>query len=164
MSKKQTKKELVVYEGLILLCIGLLVIFGIQRVSMDPYLAMYLSFGGILFMALGLINLTTMLRWPDAAATLHRQRMKHADSGIVWVWAVALCGMVLYALAYYSLVWPTLQLIGIVEGMASFDANATITLTLVRAVLNWHPIIFIFGTLLWAFVNSVRREDVTYPI
>jgi hypothetical protein len=68
-----------------------------------------------------------------------------------------------YAISFYVLVYPTLQLIGIVEGLTSWDPNAAFTLNLVKTVLNWHPILFIIGMLIWAFVNSQRREDVTYP-
>lgn len=102
-------------------------------------------------------------RWKDELKALHKRRAKHANSGIVWVWAVCLAGIVVYAIAFYTLLFPTLQLIGIVESMTAWDADAAFTLNLCKTVLNWHPILFIIGMLLWAFVNSVRREDVTYP-
>lgn len=41
--------------------------------------------------------------------------MKNANAGIVWVWAVVLAGVCAYAIAFYVLVYPTLELIGIVE-------------------------------------------------
>lgn len=89
--------------------------------------------------------------------------MQAANKGIVWVWVVALAGICVYAISFYVLLYPALEIIGVAEGMVSWDADSTFTLNLVKTVLNWHPILFIVGLIIWAFVNSQRREDVTYP-
>jgi len=33
---------------------------------------------------------------------------------------------------------------------------------LVKTVIAWHPLIFIFGMIIWALVNSHKREYVSY--
>lgn len=153
------------FQDIILLCIGLTLMFSSQLIpGIEPTFAWFIFLGGFSFTFFGIAEIALTLHWVERFRKLHERRMRHANSGVVWVWAVCLAGIVVYAIAFYSLVYPTLQLIGVVEDMTSWDPNAAVTLNLVKVVLNWHPIFFILGLILWAFVNSVRREDVTYPI
>ena len=131
---------------------------------MNAILAVVLFTTGISLVMFGLAQIGLGMYWTEVARKQLERRMKYGNSGVIWIWAVCLAGIVMYAICYYALVYPTLELIGIVEGMYSFDAQATVTLNLTRAVLNWHPIFFILGMLLWGFVNSGRRETQTYPV
>jgi archaellum biogenesis protein FlaJ (TadC family) len=163
-SKNRYEKLETLYKGLMLIVVGVAMIFLLPNMFTDIYVSLFLFLGGVAFIGFGLAECGLTLHWQEKLLKWHRQRMKHADEGVVWVWAVCLAGIVMYAIAYYALVMPTLQMIGIVESMTTFDASAGVTLGFVKVVLNWHPILFIVGLLLWAYVNSVRREDVTYPI
>jgi hypothetical protein len=152
------------WKGLILTIVGVMMMFMVIQMPIDIYAGGFLFFGGLAFAGFGISDIALTLHIQDKLLELHRRRMKHANEGVVWVWAVCLAGIVMYAIAYYALVWPTLYMIGIVEGLTTFDAQAGVTLGFIKVVLNWHPILFIAGLLLWAYVNSVRREDVTYPV
>lgn len=153
------------WQDLILVIVGVFTLFLPNLVLLPAAIGYALLLFGLTLAGAGLAELTLIFYWqdPDRLKRWHKQRMKQANSGVVWVWAVCLAGICVYAIAFYVCIMPTLEVIGIVEGMTSFDSDAAFTLNLAKAVLNWHPIIFIVGLLLWAFVNSVRREDVTYP-
>jgi hypothetical protein len=135
--------------------VGLLAIFAITE-TLAPWEAMLTFWAGFAAVCFGVIDILKFL-------CLNSDKLKRSNQAIVWIWAVCLAGICVYAISFYVLVYPTLQLIGIVEGLTSWDPNAAFTLNLVKTVLNWHPILFIIGMLIWAFVNSQRREDVTYP-
>jgi hypothetical protein len=90
--------------------------------------------------------------------------LRKNQSGVIWIWAICLLAIVLYSICWFSLGWPLYMVIDTVEASYTFPAQATNTINLMRLVIAWHPIFFIFGMLLWAFVNSQRREEVTYPV
>lgn len=152
-----------------MIAFGLVLVFVTYKFAM-PFLIGYgLLLTGVALLCFGVVEMLMVFYWinPDNLKKLkdyHKQRMKDANKGVVWIWAVALAGLCVYAIAFYAMVYPTLMLIGIVEGMTTWSADASFTLNLVKTVLNWHPILFIIGTLIWAFVNSQRREEVTYPV
>jgi membrane protease YdiL (CAAX protease family) len=147
-----------ILQDIILVVIGYIALLAIQNFAMDPNLAASIFILGVSAVLFGTAEMLMSLHLIQKL-----QSLKRNTKGNVWVWAVCLAGLCLYAITFYVLVMPTLQIIGIVEGMTSWDPQAAATLNLTRVVLNWHPIFFICGLLLWAFVNSVRREDVTYP-
>lgn len=153
------------WQDLIMIVTGLIMLLAALKTTYMPLQYWYpIMLSGFALSLLGVGEMLLVWYWqdPQRLKRWHQNRLKHANSGVVWVWVVVLAGTCAYAIAFYSLVAPTLQLIGIVEGMTTWDANAAFTLNLVRTVLNWHPILFIIGELIWAFVNSQRREDITY--
>lgn len=89
--------------------------------------------------------------------------LRRNQSGIIWVWSVCFLAITVYSIAWFTLGYPTYEIIDAVEASYTFPAVATNTINLMRLVIAWHPVIFILGMLLWAFINSQRREEVTYP-
>jgi hypothetical protein len=176
------KEELMLWRAVILIGLGGIAIFALTQL-LEPFTALVAFWIGIGLMCFGLIDVgvvmwrnrevkvkgipsNVMKQYRKARMKIVRhsiRRMRHANSGVVWIWVVCLAGICVYAIAFYVLLYPTLELIGIVEGLTTWSTDATFTLNFCRTVLNWHPIIFIVGLLIWAFVNSQRREDVTYP-
>jgi len=163
-SNKKFEDPKVQLVGLIYCVIGAFLAYVPFIWSMNEIASWIVFTVGIALAMFGLAQIALGMYWTDLARKQLERRLKHANEGVIWIWAVCLASIVLYAIAYYSLVYPTLELIGIVEGMFTFDPQATVTLNLCKAVLNWHPIIFILGMLLWGFVNSARRETQTYPL
>lgn len=164
MSNK--KEERILWRSLILISIGLATIFFITRL-VNATIGLIAFYIGFTLTLLGLADICIIM-WRNRTVrnkivNYHHKRMSNANKGIVWIWAVCLAGICVYTIAFYVLLYPTLQLLDIVEGLVTWDANASFTLNLTRTVLNWHPILFIVGLLIWAYVNSQRREDVTYP-
>ncbi|RLC77523.1 MAG: hypothetical protein DRJ03_26710 [Chloroflexi bacterium] len=82
---------------------------------------------------------------------------------VLWIWAVCFTAIIVYSMAWFSMGWAVLEFMDSVESSYTFSSPADTTVTFIRTVIAWHPIFFIFGMLLWAFVNSQRREEVTYP-
>jgi len=81
----------------------------------------------------------------------------------LWIWTVCLLAIVVLAMGWFTLTWPTYQIIEHIEGIYTFPTEATPAITLIKNVIAWFLIIMALGLLLWAYVNSQRREEVTYP-
>lgn len=79
---------------------------------------------------------------------------------IVWSWAF-------FAILTYSIVWFILAPIhyAIVQAFsdlipAPYDQIANILIL----VMEYHPIMAVFGWLIWAFINSARRDVQQYAV
>lgn len=82
--------------------------------------------------------------------------------GIVWVWAVVLMALVVYSIAWFTLGWAAMEVIDAVEASYTFEEPAANTVTLMKTVIAWHPIIVVFGWILYGYVNSQRRDPRIY--
>ena len=85
-------------------------------------------------------------------------------SGALWIWAVCLLSIVVLAMGWFTLTWPTFIIIEYIESVYTFPPEASNAITLIKTVMGWFLILMALGLLLWAYVMSQRREDVTYPI
>lgn len=89
--------------------------------------------------------------------------IKTDKHGVLWVWVVCLMAIVVMALAWFTLTWPVYLMIQQIESLFTFPTGAQSAVDLVKTVIAWFLVFFVLGMLLWAYVNSQRREDVTYP-
>lgn len=113
---------------------------------------------------LGIIMFVSVAwRW-DKQRKIEEPKMSKAQQAIVWVWAVCFMGIAVYSLVWFTLGWAAMGVIDSVTGNYTFASPAASTVDFIRTMFAWHPIFFILGLLLWAFVNSQRREEATYPV
>lgn len=91
------------------------------------------------------------------------KRFIEGKSGIVWVWAVCLLAIIVHSICWLALSWPLYLTLDAVEAAYTFPAVATPTMNLIRGVVALEETVFVLGMLAWAFINSSRREEVTYP-
>jgi len=89
-------------------------------------------------------------------------RFKDDKQGILWVWAVCLLTIIVMSIAWFTLSWPAFMIIDAVLASYSFPPTARLAITLTSNVISWFLILMVLGLVLWAFVNSQRREDQTY--
>ncbi len=89
-------------------------------------------------------------------------RFKDDKRGIMWVWAVCLLTIVVMSMAWFTLSWPAFMIIDAVLASYNFPPTARLAITLTGNVISWFLIMMVLGLLLWAFVNSQRREETTY--
>ena len=91
-------------------------------------------------------------------------RFRDNKSAIIWVWAVALLAVVVHSICWLVLTWPLYLTLDAIEGVYTFPAVATNTINLIRSLAALEEVVFVLGMLAWAFINSARREEVTYPM
>jgi len=82
---------------------------------------------------------------------------------ILAVWVVTILSIVLCAFFWFVWTWPIVLLIETVETTVGLPPEAATTVAFLLTVFMVLPILITLGLLLWAFVNSQRREDVTHP-
>jgi len=121
-------------------------------------LQMFCYSSGISFLVLSIIFSVMVVRSFDKKASQPRQ-----NKGAIWVWAVCLLALVVLAMGWFTLTWPTFIIIETIEAQFSFPPEATNAINLMKNVLGWFLILMALGLLGWAFVNSQRREEITYP-
>lgn len=96
--------------------------------------------------------------------TMHKLNVgQKQNAGIVWVWVTFAMLIGVFGICYISVLWPMMLLLDTVEGMYAFVDPITSVISLIRLVITWVGFIVIIGGIIWALVNSMRREDVTYP-
>ena len=83
---------------------------------------------------------------------------------IVYVWTLVLLGMVLYAMAWFTLGSVAMTFIDAVLLSFNFAAPWDSVVEIAKNVILWHPIISLFGWILWGFLNSMRRDVRTWKI
>jgi len=91
------------------------------------------------------------------------QKLKKNRKGALWIWAVCLLSIVTLAIAWFALTWPVFMFIDAIQEHYTFPAQVQPAISLIIAVMGWFLILMSLGLLLWAYVNSQRREEVTYP-
>jgi len=89
--------------------------------------------------------------------------LKSNKRGAIWIWAVCFMAIIVYSIVWFALGWAFNLFIDSLELSYTFTSPADLTVQFIKIVVAWHPILFILGMLLWAYVNSQRREEVTYP-
>ena len=82
---------------------------------------------------------------------------------ILWVWIVCLLSIVVMAFLWFVWTWPISIIMDTVETQMGLPPEATTTVAFLRLIFMILPILIALGLILWAYVNSQRKEDVTYP-
>ncbi|MEM1589812.1 MAG: hypothetical protein QW175_05290 [Candidatus Bathyarchaeia archaeon] len=83
------------------------------------------------------------------------------NRGVAWIWVSCLIAIVIFSIAWFVLSPVALTIIDSVT--AYYPSDIQWVITIAKNVLQWFPIIMIFGLLLWAYVRSQRPQDVSYP-
>lgn len=83
---------------------------------------------------------------------------------IVWVWTMVFLGIVLYAIAWFTLGTAAMAVISAIEGSYTFAAPWSSVVDQIKKVILWHPIFAMIGWLLWGFLNSMKREVRTWQV
>lgn len=81
---------------------------------------------------------------------------------IVFVWAMVFGAIVVYSFAWFSMGSMVMTFIDAITGAFTFDARWDSVVQLIKNVILWHPIISLFGWVLWGFLNSMRRDVRTW--
>jgi hypothetical protein len=154
--ESEEKDNRVVIELLVLILLG----FGFLLVGTVGYsfeLTMLFLTLGIGFCFSGVLLFANWFR-------VNMKDLNKNKRGALYVWAVCLLAIVVLAMGWFTLSYPTFQIIEIIENIYSFPPEATAAIGLIKSVLGWFLILMSLGLIIWAFVASSRREDVTFPI
>lgn len=81
---------------------------------------------------------------------------------IVMVWSLVFIGIIIYALVWFVFGAVAMTYIEAISESFSFDSPWDNVVTLITNVVLWHPIIAMFGWLVWGFLNSMRRDVTTW--
>jgi len=145
-----------ILELLILTLLG----FGFLLVGTVGYsfeLTMFFLMLGMGFCFSGIILFANWLR-------INMRDFNKNKRGALYIWAVCLLSIVVLAMGWFTLTYPTFMIIDLIEDMYDFPPEATASIGLIKSVLGWFLILMALGLIIWALVASSRREDVTYPI
>ncbi|MHA1408482.1 MAG: hypothetical protein ACTSSG_14040 [Candidatus Heimdallarchaeaceae archaeon] len=77
---------------------------------------------------------------------------------IVMVWTLVLIGMVLYSFAWYVFSIVAFSFIDAIVSSFNFGSQWNNITDLIKNLLYFHPVICLFGWILWGFLNSMRRD------
>jgi len=77
---------------------------------------------------------------------------------IAYVWSIVFIAIVLYALVWFVCGYFIMEFIEAIEAAYTFQPPLDSTVDIVKSVVAWHPIIALFGWILWGFLNSLRRD------
>ena len=82
--------------------------------------------------------------------------------GLIWVWAVAIVSIAVFAILYFALGMAAMMVLDAAEESYTFEGSAADTILLYRNVFAWLGVIFLGGVLLWAITNSRKKEYLSY--
>lgn len=71
-------------------------------------------------------------------------------------------GMVLYAFIWFVNIYWLMEVINCIENVFSFPPPFDNVVVLIKNLLVWHPIISLFGWILWGYLNSLHRDVRTF--
>lgn len=83
---------------------------------------------------------------------------------IVFTWGLVFIGICIYSMFWFIFGWTTMVIIDAVEAAYTFEEPLSLVIPLVKNVVAWHPLIAMFGWLLYGYLDSMRRERRDYPI
>lgn len=92
-----------------------------------------------------------------------KRSLRSNRSGIVWVWVACLVAIVLYSIVWFAMGMASSVFFEAMTSIYTFPAPMNLTAAAILSVIAVNPMLMLGGLILWAYVNSGRREDVTYP-
>ena len=84
-------------------------------------------------------------------------KLKNNKSGVVWIWVVIIVGILAYSLIWFSVGWVVIEVADNVESQYTYEPPISYAASFIRLIFQYHPILFFFGLMLWAYVNSQRN-------
>ncbi len=121
---------------------------------------------GGLFMLIGFFAFMGIVSAREKFKIYMQNRKKHRNTGIIWVWTVAAL-----TLFVFSIIWATIGFVShyYLETVTALFPDAYVgnmgkSLQTIDMTFFLLPLIIIGGVLLWAVVNSMRREEVSQPV
>ena len=85
-------------------------------------------------------------------------RFRRDKRGAIYAWIIVLIFMFTYATVWFTAGWAAMQVVDTVESQTEFGDEATGVIDFLRNVFAWHPILVFVGLILYALVNSQRRD------
>jgi hypothetical protein len=85
---------------------------------------------------------------------------------VIMVWAMVFMGIVIYAMFWFLFGNTALAMINAMETQFTYLSEPPFSDVVgwLLVVIEYHPIIAIFGWLLWGFLNSARRDVRTWEV
>ena len=77
---------------------------------------------------------------------------------VVWVWSVIFIGLFIYSLVWFTTGWAVMEVADAVESEYTFEGPAAYASSFIKLMFEYNPILFLFGLLLWGYVNSQRSD------
>ena len=81
---------------------------------------------------------------------------------VVYVWALVLTAMCVYAVVWFVNLFWLWEVFDAIESAYTFTEPATTTITLIKTLVLYNPIIALFGWIIYGYVNSTRRDTRSY--
>ena len=85
-------------------------------------------------------------------------KFRHDKRAVVWVWSVVFMGLFIYSLVWFTTGWAVMEVADAVENEYTFEGPAAQASSFIKLMFEYNPLLFLFGLLLWAYVNSQRRD------
>lgn len=83
-------------------------------------------------------------------------------TNVVFVWGLVFLGMALYAMVWFIMGLVLFPVIDGIEAAYTFPTPFDQVVAMLKQVFYWHPILAMFGWLLWGYMNSARRDVQTW--
>lgn len=86
------------------------------------------------------------------------KNLKKDKRGVIWVWTIIIVGLFVYSLIWFTTGWAFIEVADAVEDQYTFTGSASYAASFMRLMFEYHPILFLFGMILWGYINSQRRD------
>jgi hypothetical protein len=163
--RRNVRPELRLLESFLIVVAGASCLLATIVFPFDPNYAMLSFFTSIGLVGVGLVDLLYGMKHISKLERLNiLGKLRSDHSGIISIWIVCFISLIVYSILWFTLGWATFSIMDSVEASFSFPAQALPTIAAMRLVLTWHPLLFFFGMLLWAYNLSQKTEEITQPI
>jgi len=86
-------------------------------------------------------------------------RFKLDKKAVIWIYSVIILGTLCYSIIWFATGWAVFEVADASEAIFDMGEPIATTATIMRLFFQYHPIMFFFGMMLWAYVNSQRRRE-----
>ena len=83
---------------------------------------------------------------------------------IVWAIVVFMAGLFMFAILYVSLGWPALSIIQSFQSQFDLGDTANNVLEFFKYTFLLSGIIVVIGLIMWLYINTRKREVLTYGV
>ena len=87
-------------------------------------------------------------------------KLRSNKRAVIWVWTVILVGLFVYSLMWFTTGWAVMEVADSVESEYTFNEPASYASAFIKTMFQYHPVLFLFGLLLWGYVNSQRKVQI----
>lgn len=87
------------------------------------------------------------------------KKFQKNKSGLVWIWSAIIILLLVYSVVWFTTGYALTQTTDVITSLYTYQPPISYAVDFILAIFQYHPLLFLFGLGVWAYVMSQRRAN-----